>query len=236
MLWVISNIHFDSGLLKPFLSYYRAKGVDRFALLSRSDLGNPGADVICHRIHEEYVSGTRDNELTSWWRRQHLTAHDWYIPADLDEFFWTPGFKSFKDLYGDWEIIPAKFFDRLAADGKIRDLTDESLDAQFPLGGSIIKGLCGGCDDKVAMARGYVYTTSGHHYASGCRKAPFSMFCHHFKFGGNNFWQWMRHRESLVNYCGSKEVAPFLRHYRNHGRIHFVEERFKMITSPKIGI
>lgn len=235
MIWVLINLHFDNGLLPYFLRYYRERGVGRFGFITRIVPNELIADDIeLEVLPEDYQSGPRDNDLLNEFRKKRLSREDWYIPADLDEFYWTPGLRNFHDLIGDWDHIPAKFWERLSRDGVIRPIDHtKTLDEQHPLGGHIINRLCdGGCDDKVAMARAHVITRSGHHFAENGFRAPFPVMCHHFKFTGKDFWTWMNHKESLW----PMEVPPFRLHYQAHGRINVYDTRLGIIQSPPIGI
>ncbi len=237
MIWVLTNIYHDDGLLPFFLRYYRERGVDRFGIIYHGHLHLLSAeDIVYERSSEEYSSGPRDNEWILWFKQRHLNSNDWYIPADLDEFYWCPGLRNFKDFIGSWDYVPAKFYDRLASDGTIKPIQlDTPLDIQFPLGGSIIHNLCGGCNDKVAMAQARIDVSSGHHHAPGLM-AGFNIMCHHFKWCGESFWAWMNHREALVNYGASKEVTPFREHFKAHNRINIYDHSLDISTSQLIGI
>jgi hypothetical protein len=242
MIWVLINIYHDDGLLPFFLQYYRERGVDKFGIIlhTKMPLGlvplSRYEDICIEETAEPYASGPRDNEWILWFRDRHLTANDWYIPADLDEFYWCPGLSNFKDFIGSWDYIPAKFYDRLSLDGRIHDvLPNVPLDDQFPLGGSIVKLVNGGCEDKVAMARRGINVNSGHHYAPGL-PSSFSLSCHHFKFCGAHFWSWMNYREALVNYGASKEVTPFRKRYKIEDRINVFDKSLGITKSPRIGV
>lgn len=239
MIWLLANIHFDDGLLRYFLDYYEKRGVERFGIILHSwpcpaVLNRP--EIHVRVSHEPYVSGPRDNELLNEIRDEYLSPGDWYIPADLDEFHYHPRVFNFRDLVGDYDYIPSLFVDRIAEDGKIRDLDfRRSLDDQFPLASIITQQLCGnGCINKVAFARWNCVVNSGHHFAVGT-PADFFMETHHFKWS-SSFWRWINHREKLAEDVSSKEARPFTRHYQIHGRINIYDANLKIWTADKIGI
>lgn len=233
MIWVIVNVYHHEELLPFFLRYYRGKGVDRFLLLCHKELTISDPDVIVQPVHEDYISGYRDNELLLHFRDTYLNLNDWYIPADLDEFHWFPGLANFGSLLGNFDYIRSKFVDRIALDGKIREINmEKTLDSQFPLAGNITEKLCGGCLDKVVLARKSVDTNSGHHYCAG-RPAMFSLVTHHFKWAGKYFWDHMFHKELCYGY---NEVSNFLSHYRSFGGINVLFPEYGIVESPAIGV
>lgn len=235
MIWVIVNIHFDAGLLEKFLKYYRQHGVQRFGILSHDVKIPPAADLIIENHAEAYLGGPKDNELLHIFRQKHLTSADWYIPADLDEFYWSPGLRNFQDLKGDYDFIPAKFVDRLSASGQLNPLTMASLDNQCPLGSSITRKLCLGCEDKVAMLKGHITTNSGHHFAAG-KSAPFTIQMHHFKWFSNVFWSWAKKKCAVNTPYLAAENNAIMDHYHRHGRINIFDQTFQVFDAPQIGI
>lgn len=238
VIYVICNIHFDNGLLPFFLSYYRRKGVNKFVFLSRVESKYyKAADVIVESVNEPYVNGPRDNELLNAARLKYTKEGDYYIAADLDEFYWAPGLTNFNSLIDYWDYIPATFVDRIPYDGIIKPFTKDSLDAQFPLGSSLIKNLCRGCDKKVTMLRHNIPTNSGHHFAEHGKSAPFSIDCHHFKWAGSDFWSFMLNRERMMSDTVRNQFPPFRRHYRDNGsRINTMDQSLNIYQSPTIGV
>lgn len=240
MIWALANIHFDDGLYPYFLKYYRKLGVQRFGLIVHDTCRELEGfhDTVIERSSEPYTSGERDNQLLQAFRQKHLYADDWYIPADLDEFYWTQNIQHIRELTSHaWDYVPAVFYDRFSLDGKIHPLDgSRSLDEQFPLVGHITEVICHGCPDKVAIIRGSLSTTSGHHRAVAARRAPFMLQCHHFKWCGAHFWDWINYREGMYNYIYAREVLPFRNHFKQNGRINVYDGNFHVTIAPTLGI
>lgn len=236
MIWVVVNIHFDPGLLGKFLMYYRSKCVDRFGFITHNFYNTllDADDIKILKVDESYHP-CRDNELTLDFVKTNLGKDDYYISADLDEFYWTPGLRSFQDLIGNWDFIRAKFVDRLPIDGVVRSLTEKSLDSQFPLASSLTKILCGGCDDKSTLIKSTITTNSGHHFADSDKPAPFIIQMHHFKWFDEALWNWVAIKER-GNMGLTQEICPFRAHYFAHGKINVFDPSFLVYPSPLIGV
>lgn len=241
MIWVILNLHFDAdNLLQRFIKYYTSRGVDCVGIIARGSIPycDP-AKTLIRMVSGGYVNGPTDNEQLNEFRRIHLSNNDWYIPADLDEYYWSPGLSDFRCLTGNWDYIPAKFVDRVSANGEIPSrIGSTTLDDQFPLGGSIIRDLCGrGCEDKVCMARGNIPMASGHHFvASPAIQSPFTVQCHHFKWGGRRFWEFMNARERMVQDTVKSQFPAFRAHYVVGNRINVFDSKLGMYNAPPIGV
>lgn len=241
MIWVIVNIHFDHGLLARFSGYYRERKVDGILAILRGDVVIDGSLVDGSvRVKTPYQDGPTDNEILISVKDELFKKNrGWYIPADLDEFYWTPGLSDFNLLTSDrYDYIPSTFVDRLAFDGSIPAIDQSiTLDEQFPLQGKVIKNLCGGSEDKIALARWNVDTTSGHHAAKSGQVSPFSIFCHHFKFSGDRqFWAWMNHREGLKKDSTKTEFPPFREHFFQNNRIDIYNRALEVKAAPMIGV
>lgn len=228
MITLLANIHYDDGLLPYFLKYYSTRGVELFGIVAHCKFDEKifrGYPVHLESHKEPYINGPRDAEILDSLRTKLVSNYDWFIPTDLDEFHWTPGLIDFRHYCADdYEWIPSVFIDRIAADGSIPVIDPrKSLDSQFPLRGLVIQEINKGAPHKVALCRGYLNPSSGHHNCHPAKFAPFTFETHHFKWQGRDFWKHMSIRQ-LVEHRMFGETGRFTEHFHKHGRINTFTE------------
>lgn len=168
-LRVLTSISYDASLLPHFVGYYRALGVEAFAIavheqragmLAETEalvatLGT-GIDLVpaSERQIRTGVEGWNKEEL----RQRIAMPGDWLIPADLDEFIQFPA--PLPQLIAQMEqsgasYVMGEFRDRIAANGQLTPLAAApSLWEQYPLecdfSAQLVRCLC----KKVVLCRG----------------------------------------------------------------------------------
>lgn len=200
-LTVITSISYDYTLLPHFIEHYKSFGVDRIVTIVkgaklREEVAAKFAGQVevipaSQRFETTGIEGPNKEEARI---SLGLGKHDWYIPADLDEF-------------DEFPLMPAEmirrmdsrrqfhamgyFYDRIAIDGSlVADKPSPSLWEQYPLACKVSENLVRGRCRKVVLARGdIVMGGSGHHAVKNNKLRPGynDIKVHHFKWRNGIF-------------------------------------------------
>jgi hypothetical protein len=204
MVTVICHIYEDvDNLLPHFLKHYTNWGVDHFTFGVYRGTDNPawkralelGAGYSMNLISSggEQLDVNLEGDFKTQVRNT-LSASDWYIPTDLDEFHQVKEYGNVHELAkavdaegAEW--VHSTFIDRIREDGSVPLTIDPAVPIwdQFPhdcrISNTIIKAWCG----KVCLAKPYVECVSGHHapmWGHTFKKFSISGKTFHFKWFG----------------------------------------------------
>jgi len=176
------------------------KGVSRFIFIVWDSREGPlwrDVESRCHgfdTILIESNAGTFNAESDAMGhnsiRSTYVSANDWYVICDLDEFHDPGGYSNFHEAIAAARMTGATaicgvLLDRISSDGHIHSALDlnKSLGAQFPLACNVIGSMARATRKKILMARNDIEITPGHHV---CRGILWDNECrvHHFKWFG----------------------------------------------------
>lgn len=202
IVYVTSITEFPKNLLSHILTYYTARGVDKFIFGVYS--GNPNtwkeleeaAKTYPIEIHEASgVWSTGEDSNFKNQIRMKLSPADWIIPADTDEFHTHPDYDTFPLLADAMEEEKADYtitwlIDRITEDGTIPSelLPIIPLTEQFPRTKLISKEIMKCYTGKTIMLRPRLEIYPGHHFLPPYKRyKAFSKnaLTHHFKWYGN---------------------------------------------------
>lgn len=239
----------DVAVVPQMIEHYQRLGVESFMLIRHAEhAGTPvfqAAEEAVRaaglELYESHV-GPWDEDLNATLTERAMARFpdDWFVVADLDELLVLDD--SLQDVLAwcdarSYDAIEGCYLNRVALDGGFPKVTVGPLWDQFPLAGNLSFGLLGATPTKVALARGRVRLTLGHHTTVNGHAAPHRDVyaqVHHFKWN-NSVVERTRIRKShfqsgawrLESPALMSETVRFLNHVAAHGgRIDVTEPVF----------
>lgn len=238
MIAVVTSCSYDAAILPHFLRHYEPHADLVFVAVNELV---PGVRRDVEERARPWGSWVRIIEASDRWRRTGiegnnkeesrrligLTASDWMVPADLDEFHRFPARAA--DMADEasregWEWAAGWFVDRVAASGLLEPMTDGiPLSEQYPLELRVTRDVVLGAAEKVVLVRGDVPVTSGHHTPRRFTRPrrPEKIPIDHYKWRAG-LLEALERRVRIYeshNSPWSGESKRFLEHYARHGRI-----------------
>lgn len=198
MLAVLTSASYDVAILPAFAKFYHGLGADCIfisvlelvpGLYEKTKEVSQSCPIPIHvrpasdRWRLTGLEAQNKSELRSVAR---LTQHDWYVPADLDEFI------NFDDMIpnviaklnaGGFGYAMGTFRDRFSPDGSLTEYDpSKSLLEQYPIITYVTRDIMGTNDRKVVLASGHLAVLSGHHYIADeyYKKYPKDFYIDHF--------------------------------------------------------
>jgi hypothetical protein len=239
----------DVAVVPQMIEHYQRLGVESFMLIRHAE--HAGAPVFQAaeeavraaglELYESHV-GPWDEDLNATLTERTMARFpdDWFVVADLDELLVLDD--SLRDVLAwcdarGYDAVEGCYLDRVALDGGFPKVAVGPLWDQFPLAGNLSFGLLGATPTKVALARGRVRLTLGHHTTVNGHAAPHRDVyaqVHHFKWN-DSVVERTRIRKSrfqsgawrLESPALMSETVRFLDHVAAHdGRIDVTEPVF----------
>jgi len=127
-----------------------------------------------HKIHQKMLG--------------KIPRNAWVMTPDEDEF---PAISNVNDVAtlaeaGGSNAVAGYLLDCFDADGKLRDVSSDPLDMQFPLRMRFTRDVVKGGDSKVVMWKNHLTSTWGHHHLeSGTIEYPEKFPVLHYKWTSN---------------------------------------------------
>lgn len=127
-----------------------------------------------HKIHQKLLGKVPRNA--------------WVMTPDEDEFPAIHNVNAVAELAdaGGSNAVPGYLLDCFDADGRLRDVSSDPLDMQFPLRMRFTRDVVKGGDSKVVMWKNHLTSTWGHHHLeSGAVEYPERFPVLHYKWTSN---------------------------------------------------
>lgn len=226
-LKVFFAVDSDVSLLPHFLSHYRELGATEFHCASLCDIAIAATDdtFVLYRTDLDPAMHFYDSLHDKLMRvvKQTVKPGEWFIIAELDEFHKYPEnvFSLIEKM--NWYRADCYFgdiVDRIAADGKLPELTDAPIASQFPCDADITGNVMGACTKKVMLCRGYKEIGGGNHgIASSHFKYKEEGIVYHYKWHAEGLRRIQERLKSLKQEGSQWWVEPerFLRYWYGFG-------------------
>jgi hypothetical protein len=245
---LITTIYGNSELLPHFLDYYSSLGVSDFVIAI-----NGASKELADNVYETVFARSLQAKIfvAEWasdidasidasfkyklWERNIQNKCDWYIMADLDEFYQyqhSLATMILKCQTGKYDYIIGDLVDRFSSDGEITSLApNENIWTQYPYEVGFCKALCpDAAHYKVVLAKHLCAPDGGHHSVKGLEwtRFPSVQKAHHFKWR-QGVLQMMKNRVEVQrkqNRGWPEESEKYLEYFQKNYKLNLLEPIF----------